>query len=253
MLASPQHAGLVCGSQRSMLSGLQANSIDCLDRGPQSRQPLAVPEDLPVSIHLHHAAELPIGAGSEVPACGADGQLQAEGHAAVRAQIIGIVGIAHGTLKFGEEKRQRLGIVPDMCATALAAAGSRGGSPPSRRTYRLPDAAPWGISEWRYWPKSPPTPPAASRRQKQRIFETRRLRLAGGPNPPGRIVRCAGDVSTGWRSSSSTTLDVRLPVVLTVGEIPGDHIAHAACFSRRHDNVRCQQTFVARRLVFGLA
>ena len=94
-----------------------------LDRGPQRGQPVAVAGNLPVAIDLEHAAELAVGTGAEVPARRAQGQLNAEGHAAVGTQIVRIVGVAHGAFQGREEEGQGLGVVPDVGATALAAAG----------------------------------------------------------------------------------------------------------------------------------
>ncbi len=119
VLSGSQRSGVVRDSRRIRAS---------LDRRPERRQPRIVAADLPVAIDLHHAAELAVAAGAEVPRARADGQLQAEGHAAVGQQVVAVVGLAHGAFQLGEEEGQRLGVVPDMGAASFAAAG-RGVTP----------------------------------------------------------------------------------------------------------------------------
>ena len=72
---------------------------------------------------------------------GAERQAEAEAHAPRVVHVVGVVGLAHRPLQGREQERQRLLVVPDVGAAALAAAGASGGNPPSHRRCRPRAAA----------------------------------------------------------------------------------------------------------------
>ena len=64
-----------------------------LDGRPEPGQPIGVSRYLPVPIHLDDAAELTVGAGPERRPAAPEGELNAEAHAAVCAQVVPVGGV----------------------------------------------------------------------------------------------------------------------------------------------------------------
>ncbi len=65
--------------------------------------------------------KLPVGRGVEVVGRGADGQAGAEGLMAALVLVDEELGVAQRSLQLGKEVRDRLGVVPDVRAGAVAA------------------------------------------------------------------------------------------------------------------------------------
>src|SRR5690606_8016039 len=110
-----------------------------LHAGPPLLQPGMVAADLPVPVCFDDPAQLAVDAGVKIVGRRSEWQSQAEGHAAVLAQVVFVVGLAHRAFEAGKEKRQGLLVVPDVGAGPLAtAAGWRAPFPPVERAVAEP-------------------------------------------------------------------------------------------------------------------
>ena len=127
MLAAGQHAGLFrvppvrvfrAPSVFQRPSGLREPAV----------QPVGVAGNLPLPVHLDHAAHLPVDAGAETGGLTSQRQLQPEAQPSVRLEVPGVVQFPHRPLQRREQKGQRVGVVPDVGAASLAAAVQTGGS-----------------------------------------------------------------------------------------------------------------------------
>ena len=203
VLSAPEHArplgvpSVGVGRAPGILDGL-------LQRRPDLAQEAVVAAQLPVAVELHRVAELAVRAGPLRRAAGAERQRHAEAHAASRVQVVGIVRAAHAALELGIEEGQRLLVVPDMGAAALAAPdilvdafpAVEGAIRQAHHRRRLQDAEVGGRGvEHRQWQAGPV----------ERIAEHARSRRAAGPSSrtrPERLRRCPATPS---RTSSSTS------------------------------------------------
>jgi len=93
-----------------------------LDPGPEALEPEGVAADAPLAVDLHDAAQLSIRGGVEVVIRRADGEARAERLVATRILVDEELRVAQRPLEVREEVRQRLGVVPDVGARAVAAA-----------------------------------------------------------------------------------------------------------------------------------
>ena len=121
MLAAGQHAGLLrIPAVRIVLApGIFDGAPDLW---PVALQPFGIARQLPVAISLDHGAEMPVGAWADDVEAGAERQLLAKRKAAGRQHVVGEFGLAQRALQRREQMRQRLLVVPDMGAGALARA-----------------------------------------------------------------------------------------------------------------------------------
>ncbi len=90
--------------------------------GPEVAQEHLVARELPVAVHLHDAAHLPIGGCAGKLLCPFDGQVDAEAHQPAGIGRVAELDLAHGAGQVAEEEGGRLLVVPDVRAGAVAAA-----------------------------------------------------------------------------------------------------------------------------------
>ena len=127
MLAAGQHAGLF---RVPPVRVFRAPSVFQRPSGLRepAAQPAGVAGNLPLPVHLDHAAHLPVDAGAEAGGLAPQRQLQPEAEPAVRLEVPGVVQFPHRPLQRRKQEGQRVGVVPDVGAASLAAAVQTGGS-----------------------------------------------------------------------------------------------------------------------------
>ena len=222
-----------------------------LHRGPVAPQPVAVAADLPVAVGLDHAAELPVRAGAEGGALRAERQAQAEPHAAVRALVVGEVEVAHRALQLRKQKRQRVGVVPDVGAGALAAALFRA-QPLEAVERAVGEAQAGGRLQHRQVGRGRLQGRGRQGGAVQRLLEAQRLAMQAVPvlqgvaGAGGGVLEQRGVVVLpGRRRGRRLALRAGPPVLGEVGEAPGDDEAHAALRARRQVEAGAQGAGVA--------
>ena len=93
------------------------------DLRPQRAQERVVAGQLPVPVHLQHAAHLAVGGGLPELLRAPDRQGHAEAHEARLARGVAELDLAHRERERAEQERRRLLVVPHVRARAVAAAG----------------------------------------------------------------------------------------------------------------------------------
>ena len=98
-----------------------------LQRAPHSRpqppQPVVVALELPVAVHSHDAAHLPVSRSNRPAAGLLQRQMHAKAHAAVFTRGVKKLNLAHAGGQFTKEEGSGLFVVPDVSAGTKAAAG----------------------------------------------------------------------------------------------------------------------------------
>ena len=223
------------------------------DGGPERGEPFGVARYLPVPVHLDDAAELAVGAGPERRPSAAERELQAKAHAAVFAQVVAVVGLAHAAFQPREQERQRVGVVPHV-GTAPLAAYFVGVAALEAVEGAVLQAQHGRALEYRQVGGDRIDYGRGQRRREQSFLERRRFPVQPVPVRKGvarrvaRVLPQRGVVvppTVGRRLAAARIaariVRSRVPVVGVNGEVPGQHESRPALRARLHPQMSRQQ------------